>query len=202
MVGVFTCKHQVRCLHTLSLIQHSVKVLAKTLTRIENKGHIGIYMFSFPNELITQTPTCPQVIVHTLQDPNCTCLTVALCDGYVPVFPVTNMSSYFSEQQTWSPYMPFISLNHRSFSFNDSPENWKWKGRLLPVSQKDVGLEQNRQASPAPGTGPVALSLCTQITCLSKLAGLQWPILENAVPINFHSESDTKRVFILLVGSC
>ncbi|CAH6788588.1 Pkp4 [Phodopus roborovskii] len=48
--------------------------------------------------------------------PNCTHFTVALCDGYVPVFPVTNMHSYLSEQQTWSPYMPFISLNHRSFN--------------------------------------------------------------------------------------
>lgn len=54
---------------------------------------------------------------------------------YVPVFPVTYINlRHLPQQQTLTPYVPFIFLTHRSFSFNDSPENWKWKGRLLPVS--------------------------------------------------------------------
>lgn len=115
------------------------KVLFRTLRRIKDKRALKpLHVFSSKYDLIVKhsQPRPPHVrrrlfipSTHTAQR-----LAVALCDGHVPVLPVTEINSDLPEQPTWSPYMPFISLTHRSFSFNDSPENWKWKGRLLPVS--------------------------------------------------------------------
>lgn len=116
------------------------------------------------------------VIARSLQDPSGTCLAVALCDQYVPVFPVTNMNLVFLSSKP-------VALS--TFYLLDSQElQFQRLTRELEVERQIVAsqLERCRLGAESPSIASTRYRasgsiFMPQITCLGRLAGLQRPIL-------------------------